>query len=385
MARQADSPAGAVVARAGGVLRGWRNAGRVPRACKAIHRRVLQARASRLALVLAVLSLAWIPLDFAWLGAGRALPALPLRVAIALVLFAFARIAPRLPTHAVVPALACLQAVAFTALQLLVDPSRQGALQIGYGLFAFLVAAQLALFPQAWWRTLLAALAPAAQFVVVRWLAPPPLAEALSNAWLFILIVAMAAWTSQAQLRLLVDLVGARHDAFHDPLTGLANRRSADERLEAARAQALRNGQPMSVLMLDLDRFKRVNDRWGHANGDRVLVMLADVLRAELRAGDLAARHGGEEFLALLPGSDVAQALEAAERIRRSVAARRITFDGSDEAIGITVSIGIATLEGDETVEQLIARADAAMYHAKGEGRDRCVAASAADAAAARA
>lgn len=351
----------------------WRQAGRVPPSCRAMHQAVVQARASTLATVLAILTLAWIPLDLAWLGLVRALPALPLRAITAFALLAFARLSPRLSPNVAVTVLVWMQAVAFTALQLLVDPSRESALQIGYGLFPFLLAAQLAFFPLAWWRMLLAATAPAVQLLAVWWMDPPAFAQAMSGAWLFLLIVAMAAWTGQAQLRLLVQLLDARHDAFHDALTGLANRRSASEGLEAARARALRTGAPLSVLMLDLDHFKRINDRWGHADGDRVLVAVAGTLRSELRAGDTAARYGGEEFLAILPGSDAAQALEAAERIRASVAAQRTALSGA--VVTVSVSIGVATLEGDEPAGRLLARADAALYRAKTAGRDRCVSA----------
>ena len=360
--------------------RRWARAGEVPPPCIATHQAVVRERAARLARVLAIATLGWSLLDFAWLGVASALPALPLRVLVTLGLSALATRAPRMGTHAVVHALVWVQAIPFTALQLLVAPLHESALEIGYGLFPYILAAQLALFPLAWWRTLLAASAPALQLGVIWWMHPPAVAYLFSGLWLFVLIVAIAAWTSQAQLRLLVDLLGARHDAFHDALTGLANRRSAGERLEAARAHALRAHQPLSVLMLDLDHFKRVNDRWGHAEGDRVLVALAGILRGELRAGDLAARHGGEEFLAILPGCDAAQALEAAERLRTSVAARRIALSGAH--IRVTVSIGAATLQGDEPADRLVARADAAMYRAKGEGRNRCVAAAPTDAVA---
>lgn len=124
--------------------------------------------------------------------------------------------------------------------------------------------------------------------------------------------------------------------------------------------------------MLDLDHFKRINDRHGHAEGDRVLVRFAARLRDELRGVDLAARYGGEEFLAILPGADAAQAVRAAERIR----ARTASGDEDDPLAppAVTVSIGIATWRPDDTPEGLVARADAALYRAKDGGRDRCVA-----------
>lgn len=351
----------------------WLAGARIPPEWRARHRAVVALRVAQAARVLALLTLAWIPIDLWRLGFGHVLLSLPLRVATALLLWALARAAPRLPATAAVLASMWLQAVAFAALQLAVDPTHVAALQIGYGLFPFVLAAQLALFPLSWWRILVAALAPATQLAVVLAAQPPGPTQAWSEAWLFVLIVAIAAWTGQAQLHLLVDLLGARRDAFHDPLTGLANRRAAGERLEAARAHALRHGEPLSVLMLDIDHFKRVNDVHGHADGDRVLVALADALREELRAGDLGARHGGEEFLAVLPASGASQAREAAERVRAHVQALRIPL--ADGPLSITISIGVATLHADESCAALLARADAALYRAKEGGRNRCVAA----------
>jgi diguanylate cyclase (GGDEF)-like protein len=130
--------------------------------------------------------------------------------------------------------------------------------------------------------------------------------------------------------------------------------------------------------MLDLDRFKAVNDRWGHAAGDEVLRALAGALRAELRACDLGARFGGEEFLVLLTDTQLDDAMRAAERIRRRIAALEI--DAGEALLRVTVSIGVAQLREGEAVDAAIARADAALYRAKAEGRDRCVAGTAVDA-----
>jgi diguanylate cyclase (GGDEF)-like protein len=137
------------------------------------------------------------------------------------------------------------------------------------------------------------------------------------------------------------------------------------------RARAERQRAPLSVLMLDIDYFKRINDRCGHAAGDGVLLAVADVLRHELRASDLGVRHGGEEFLVILPGDSAAQAFEVAERIRGEVAQLAVPLDG--DTASITVSVGIATFNGSESGEQLVARADAALYRAKQGGRNRSV------------
>ncbi|MGN2243233.1 diguanylate cyclase [Frateuria sp. GZRR33] len=344
---------------------------RIPPECRTHVEAVVRLRAVAFARLLVPLTLAWIPLDVLALGPARALPALVLRLALAGGLLALSCQAARLPRFTAMWLLVALQAVGFGLLQWRVPP-HDDALRIGYGLFPYLMAAQLALFPLPWWRNLLAAVAAAGQFALLLALEGAP-ADALlwNRVWLFGLIVAVGAWTGQAQLRLLVRLLAARRDAAHDPLTGLANRRHATAHLQAACADADRRGEPLSVLMLDLDHFKRVNDQHGHAGGDCVLVALAQVLRRELRASDLAARHGGEEFLAVLPACDGTDALATAERIRLAVAAMHVPVpDGEARA---TLSVGLATRDTGEAPEALIARADAALYRAKAQGRNRCV------------
>ena len=323
--------------------------------------------------VLVVLTLAWIPIDALWLGPGYAASAVPLRVVLALALWAWSRVCERLSIGLAVNGFVWLQAIGFAALQAQVDTLPAGALQVGYGLFPFLLAAELAMLALPWPRTLLAGLAPAMQLALLLLVQPPAADVAWSNLWLFGLILSLATWTVDAQRRLLVGLLDARHDAAHDPLTGLANRRSAEDRLEACRAEALRYGTPLSVLALDLDRFKRINDRHGHAAGDRVLQAVGQVLHEALRGGDLGARHGGEEFLVVLPHCACDQAFETAQRIRRRVAGLRIPSDAG--SLRVTVSIGVACLAGDEPVAALLFRADAALYAAKAQGRNRCVAA----------
>lgn len=187
------------------------------------------------------------------------------------------------------------------------------------------------------------------------------------------MLAVLAAWAGHVQLTLLIDLLGARSDASRDPLTGLANRRSAERRLDADRARALRLDEPLSVLMLDLDHFKQVNDHWGHAAGDLVLKATAQALREELRGADLPSRFGGEEFLTILPGTDAGRALDVAERIRERIAKLAIAVPG--DTIQITASIGVATIIRDEAAQELVARADVALYRAKDDGRDRCVSA----------
>jgi diguanylate cyclase (GGDEF)-like protein len=155
--------------------------------------------------------------------------------------------------------------------------------------------------------------------------------------------------------------------ANHDGLTGLANRRYFFERLEPAIKHAQRHARPLSVLMADLDRFKQVNDRFGHAGGDKVLCAFATLLNEGARAADLPARLGGEEFAVMLPDTDQRQAWQMAERLRAAMAALRPL--GPEHRF--TVSIGLGMLQAEDDADAIVASADDALYKAKEAGRDR--------------
>jgi diguanylate cyclase (GGDEF)-like protein len=168
--------------------------------------------------------------------------------------------------------------------------------------------------------------------------------------------------------RLLEDL---RYRSRHDGLTGLLNRRAIEETLLAQVQRSRRNGESFAVLMLDLDHFKTINDRYGHAAGDRALKHTAAALRAELREVDAIGRFGGEEFLVLMPGATVETALPVAERLRTALVIAPPLFEGA--TLILSASIGIAQWrEPAEEPSRLLMRADAALYKAKVRGRD-CV------------
>lgn len=161
----------------------------------------------------------------------------------------------------------------------------------------------------------------------------------------------------------------ARRQSLTDGLTGLWNYRYFQLTVGKEIERASRFSRPLSLLMLDLDLFKRVNDNYGHQRGDDVLVELAERLRGQVRDVDVLARYGGEEFVAVLPETDEAGALQAAERIRAAV--RRAPFGDGDDPLDMTVSIGVAVFpqHGDSSAD-LLGRADEAMYAAKRAGRD---------------
>jgi diguanylate cyclase (GGDEF)-like protein len=159
--------------------------------------------------------------------------------------------------------------------------------------------------------------------------------------------------------------------ANHDGLTDLFNRHRFDEELASALATVRRYGRPASVLVVDLDRMKAVNDELGHRAGDDILCAVADVLRREIRATDVAARMGGDEFAVLLPETAPEMAAVLADRIVREVRACRIPTEDGSEAAWTTASIGIAALDARAPAERALTKADAAMYAAKRAGGDR--------------
>jgi len=160
-----------------------------------------------------------------------------------------------------------------------------------------------------------------------------------------------------------------QHLADHDSLTGLFNRRRFDEELIRALAGAKRYGERGAVLMLDLDGFKDVNDRLGHAAGDRVLVEVARRLQASVRTGDTVARLGGDEFVVVCENADAEVAAEVAARV---TSALRIAVPAGTDTLIVTASVGFAVRSGaapGANLDELLERADRAMYRAKGGGR----------------
>ncbi len=161
-----------------------------------------------------------------------------------------------------------------------------------------------------------------------------------------------------------------RQLAITDGLTQVANRRHFDERIQEEVDRSQRYGRPLVLLLLDIDHFKKVNDTYGHPAGDAVLRRVADICRASIRALDLVARFGGEEFAILLPETDIPGALQLAERIREDIAALPVTY--GPNTIQVTASLGVAATEnGDRSSEQLLKAADEMLYAAKQGGRNQ--------------
>jgi diguanylate cyclase (GGDEF)-like protein len=160
-----------------------------------------------------------------------------------------------------------------------------------------------------------------------------------------------------------------RENSVRDSLTGCVNRKHAIEVMDAELRRARRSGLPLSVLMFDLDRFKTINDRWGHLCGDAVLATVGQRMNAVLRGSDLKCRYGGEEFLVLLPDTPMDGARHVAETLRRELELHPVTWN--DETVEVTASFGLTSvIPGETDLLAVIGRADAALYRAKQAGRN---------------
>ena len=191
--------------------------------------------------------------------------------------------------------------------------------------------------------------------------------------WLMVAGTLIVVGMLAAMLRLRSDGLIERLEqaATHDELTGLLNRRGYRQRLAAELARMQRDGQPLSIVLGDIDSFKSLNDRFGHQRGDEALSEFARICREQRRGADFVARVGGEEFVIVLPGTDGAGALQAAERLRMAVRTDLRRPDGRP----LTASFGVAARHDDDRgADGLLADADRAMYAAKAGGRDRSVA-----------
>ena len=183
-------------------------------------------------------------------------------------------------------------------------------------------------------------------------------------------VISLMSNQAAAAIALIELLEANRRLALHDGLTDLLNRRAFDEALDRAASQASRGGQSLSLLMIDLDHFKRLNDTYGHTVGDIALQAAAAEIRLQVRGGDLAARYGGEEFAIILPETDGPAAFRMAERLRKALADRVIKV--GDEQIKVTASCGVSATDlGYATPEELIHSADEALYASKETGRNR--------------
>jgi diguanylate cyclase len=170
------------------------------------------------------------------------------------------------------------------------------------------------------------------------------------------------------------SLEAIRAESLTDPLTGLGNRKYFDRSIDMAVETALATGEPLSLLMFDIDHFKSFNDSYGHLTGDQVLRLVGMSLKQTIKGQDITARYGGEEFAVVLPNTALRQALTVADHIRRAVMAKELKKKSTGEILGrVTISVGVSMLKPSDDTDSLIERADACLYAAKRNGRNRVV------------
>jgi diguanylate cyclase len=174
------------------------------------------------------------------------------------------------------------------------------------------------------------------------------------------------------QLQQSLEMV--RNESLTDPLTSLANRKCFDEMFVRAIEDASKRGEPLSLLLTDIDYFKSFNDTYGHLTGDQVLRLVAMSVKQNVKGQDIAARYGGEEFAVVLPSTALRQATTVADHIRRAVMSKELMKRSTGEHLGrITISVGVAALQDGDTPQALIERADMCLYAAKRHGRNRVI------------
>ena len=187
----------------------------------------------------------------------------------------------------------------------------------------------------------------------------------VNSIWLFLLFAGISLWLQVGQLSMLMKLY---RESTVDPLTKLINRR-----VLLRLAQRSNEGrQVYSLIMFDLDRFKRINDNYGHAVGDKVLVNVARIIQEELRTTDIVARFGGEEFVAVLPNIELSDAKNIANRVALSISRQSVILDDNAE-LKITSSVGVTQRKQGETLDETLKRADDLLYFAKNNGRDQVI------------
>ncbi len=330
-------------------------------------------RVRTLALILAVLIPAWIAVDALYLPAGDLQMIGLMRIltgAACLGLSVWSSDSHDLTTSRFKLALLVIIPSAFhTATYLYLNSSGHTTLPAGYHFFPFLIISLGSIFPLTIFEggflaSFVVGLYTLTEFVIGDLFA----LQSLNDIWLLALLACIAGWAALTQLNMMMRLYRQAH---RDPLTGLANRRSIMNFLEREVDYSRNLGLPLSVILMDLDKFKRINDTHGHAVGDQVLCGFANLLIDQSRSEDLVGRYGGEEFLIILSATPRETAQQIAERMR--LACLQLKIEADDDLLEFSTSAGVTSLHPSESIEDMMKRVDDALYNAKGYGRNRVV------------
>jgi diguanylate cyclase (GGDEF)-like protein len=334
----------------------------------------LHARIRPLALVFAILMPLWIPVDYAVLQDEHFIPLLVLRLLCSLLfllLFLW-----RMSLHLLVLAYLRLSLLILIPLgfylsaRIFLGDSIEDGVLIGYSFFPFMLAAMLAVFPLTLSEGILFAIPIFAGTLLLHLHSGTLYTHiALHELWLLTLLTGIALWAEMAQLHMLLRLY---RQATRDAVTGLFNRRVLVEGLQNLIRDQQKNPNNFSVIIMDLDRFKRINDSYGHLTGDAVLRRFAQILETQVREHDIIGRYGGEEFLAILPRTNLTAAERIANNIRLACDELHAVYGPDKQVLNFTVSAGVGEFYPGEALDPFLARIDEALYTAKGRGRN-CV------------
>jgi diguanylate cyclase (GGDEF)-like protein len=311
---------------------------------------------------------AWIPVDYLTLSPEHFTPMMIARAGLTvflLLLWLAALARPRPLAASWLMALTVLApSLFYLTARWILSGGVADAPQAGYTAMPFMVATLMGLFPTTLVFGLFTMAVVLLSFVGLEfWLDSLTSVATLNMLWILCLICGITLWVQSGQLLMLLKLY---RESTRDPLTGLINRRVLMNGLKSE----VETGRPFTLLMFDLDRFKRVNDQHGHLMGDNVLKCSAQIIERELRKTDIVARFGGEEFMAMLPGMTGAESLPVAERIRKAFEQAGVeTPEGTP--IPISTSVGVTEYQSGETIQQTMKRADDLLYQAKEQGRNR--------------
>lgn len=316
----------------------------------------------------------WIPFDYLILRPEHSTALVVPRLLLAAFLFLLGCLALRKltsqQTHAILALAFAAPGVFYFAAMLILDRVVAEPALAGYGLMPLLMVAMLGVFPLtlAWGAGLVGVvIAPYLALEATR--GQLLTADAANMLWVLLMLGGISLWIQSSQLLMLLKLY---RESTQDPLTGLINRRVLMKRLSSEIEHLGERKISFCILMFDLDRFKRINDNYGHLIGDKVLKTTANILQHGLREHDIIARFGGEEFVAVLPGCTSHEAIAVAERIRASCQDTQLAAPNGDR-IQLSTSIGVTEYEPGEAIEAALNRVDESLYRAKELGRNRVV------------
>lgn len=316
----------------------------------------------------------WIPLDYQFLRPEHFAPMVFARIVLAGFLLPLGLFTLRKRSSAQIHAALTLAIVAtclFYAAAMLIlnlEPPEQPL--AGYSFMPFLTVAMLGVFPLTLlWGAALVTTVIAIDLGLAVIQGQLLTAATINQLWVFIMFGGISLWIQAGQLLMLLKLY---RESTQDPLTGMVNRRVLMKRL-ATEIEHVNAGRPsFSILMFDLDRFKRINDNHGHLTGDKVLKKAAALIQGGLREHDIVARFGGEEFVAVLPGATSEEAIVVAERIRQRC--YDTVMNASDgQRLQLSTSVGVTRYEAGEAIELTLNRVDDSLYKAKEQGRNRVI------------